>query len=58
MAMDIADGPGKGDAILEKGGLRVFLEREANKLLSEATIDYSDERGIIISGMSRNSCCG
>ncbi len=56
--MDIADGAEKGDVTLEKGGLRVFLEKEANKLLSEATIDFSTERGIIISGMPRSSCCG
>ncbi len=58
LAMDIAEGAKKGDATLEKDGLKVFLEREANKLLSEATMDYSDKRGIIISGMQQTSCCG
>ncbi len=56
--MDIADSAQKGDVAIEKGGLKVFLEKEASKLLSEATIDFSTERGIIISGMPRSSCCG
>ena len=56
--MDIADGAQKGDATLERNGVKVFLEKEANKLLLEATIDFSDKRGIIISGMPRSSCCG
>jgi len=56
--MDVADGAKKGDVTLEKGGVKVFLEKEANKLLSEATIDFSDKRGIIISGMQQTSCCG
>ena len=58
MAMDIADEPREGDVTLEKGGVKVFLEKEANRLLSEATIDFSAERGIIISGMPQSSCCG
>ncbi len=55
--MDIADDAKRGDVILEKGSLKVFLEKKANELLSEATIDFSNERGIIISGMPRSSCC-
>lgn len=56
--MDIADGAQKGDISLEKDGLTVFLEKEASRLLAEATIDFSDERGFIVSGMPQNSCCG
>lgn len=57
--MDIADGPKKGDVTLEKGGVKVFLEKKVNKLLSEATIDFSDKQGFIISGMPQtSSCCG
>jgi Fe-S cluster assembly iron-binding protein IscA len=56
--MDIAEESKRGDVTLEKSGLKVFLEKEANKLLSEATIDFSETRGIIISGMQRSSCCG
>ncbi|NCO67830.1 MAG: hypothetical protein GW873_04705 [Nitrospirae bacterium] len=56
--MDIADGAQKGDATLERNGVKVFLEKEANKLLSEATMNFSDDRGFIISGMQQTSCCG
>jgi Fe-S cluster assembly iron-binding protein IscA len=56
--MDIAEEARSGDVTLEKNGLRVFLEKEADRLLSEATIDYSGERGITINGMVRSSCCG
>jgi Fe-S cluster assembly iron-binding protein IscA len=54
--MDIADGPCEGDVSLEKEGIKVFLEKEADRMLSEATIDYTAEQGIIISGMSHSSC--
>jgi Fe-S cluster assembly iron-binding protein IscA len=56
--MDIAEGAQKGDATFEKDGVKVFLEKEVDKLLSEATIDFSDERGFNISGMRQSSCCG
>lgn len=55
--MDIADGAKEGDVTLEKDGVKVFLEKEANKLLSQANIDFSDERGYIISGMQQTSRC-
>ena len=56
--MDIVKKAEMGDVTLEKGDVKVFLEKEANKLLSEATMDFSEKRGIIISGMPRSSCCG
>ncbi len=56
--MDIANEAVKGDTTLEKGGVKVFLEKEANRLLSGATMDFSEKQGIIISGMPRSSCCG
>ncbi len=56
--MDIAKEAAKGDMTLEKDGIRVFLEKEANRLLHEATMDFSEQRGIMISGMQRSSCCG
>ncbi len=56
--MDVADSPKKNDVTMEQKGLNVFLEREANTFLSGATIDFSDERGFIITGMQRASCCG
>ena len=56
--MDIAEDAENGDVTLEKDGVKVFLEKEANKLLLEATIDFSEKQGIRISGMPRSSCCG
>lgn len=58
LAMDIAKEAEKGDVTFEKDGVKVFLEKEANRLLSEATIDFSEKEGMIISGMPRSSCCG
>ena len=58
LAMDIAEGAEKGDITLEKDGLKVFLESEAHALLSEATVDFSDQRGFILSGIKQSSCCG
>ncbi len=55
--MDIADGARKGDVTLEKDGVRIFLAKDANKLLSEATIDFSNEGGFVISGMQQASPC-
>jgi Fe-S cluster assembly iron-binding protein IscA len=56
--MDVAEGARKGDITLEEKGLKVFLEKKANRVLSDSTIDFSDERGFVISGMQRSSCCG
>ncbi|MGB9715634.1 MAG: hypothetical protein ACPL1G_04410 [Thermodesulfovibrionales bacterium] len=55
--MDIANGAKKGDITLEKDGLKVFLEQEANKLLSNAILDFTDEQGFIVEGMPQTSCC-
>ncbi len=55
--MDIANSAYDGDVTVEKDGLKVFLEKEANKLLSDATIDFSDEKGFVITGIPRSSCC-
>ncbi|MBI4822631.1 MAG: hypothetical protein HY805_00145 [Nitrospirae bacterium] len=58
--MDIANNSMEGDTTLEKDGLKVFLEQNANRMLSEATIDFSDEQGFLISGTQsgtqRDSC--
>jgi len=56
--MDIANSAYDGDVTVEKDGLKVFLEKEANKLLSDATIDFSDEKGFVIKGMPKSACCG
>ncbi len=58
LAMGIAEGAEKGDLILENDGVKVFIEKKANKMLSGATLDYSSKEGIIISGTIKpSSCC-
>jgi len=56
--MDIAKNAQHGDITLKNDGLRVFLEQLANDMLSEATIDFHDEYGFVISGTQQTSCCG
>ena len=56
--MGIAEGAEKGDVVLEDNGVKVFLEKKANKILSGATMDYSPKEGIIVSGIVRPSSCG
>jgi len=54
--MGVANSPEDGDITLEKDGLKVYLDKEANKMLLNATIDYSDEQGFGITGMAQSSC--
>lgn len=54
--MDIAESAARGDETLEMGGLKVYLEKEANRQLKSATIDYNDARGFVISGQQQGSC--
>jgi Fe-S cluster assembly iron-binding protein IscA len=55
--MDVAYGPAEGDLVIARGGVQMFLEKEAGALLSNATFDYSDLDGFMITGMPRSSCC-
>ncbi len=43
--MGIAANAEDGDETMINDGLRVFLEKEANKMLSKATIDFSADQG-------------
>ena len=54
--MDIANVAEDGDITLENDGLKIFLAKDADIMLSEATIDYSDEQGFAITGMAQSSC--
>jgi Fe-S cluster assembly iron-binding protein IscA len=55
--MDIAKAAEDNDIIIEQDGLQVFLAKEANNLFPDATIDFLDEQGFVITGMSQSSCC-
>jgi len=54
--MGVANGAEDGDETLEKDGLKVYLDREANKMLSEATIDFIEDQGFAIDGMTQSAC--
>ncbi len=54
--MGVANSAEDGDETLEKDGLKVFLDIEANKMLFNATIDFSDEQGFAIDGMTPSAC--
>jgi len=56
LAMDIASGPSAGDITLEKDGLMIYLTEDANRILQNATINYTDEGGFEITGL-QSSCC-
>jgi Fe-S cluster assembly iron-binding protein IscA len=57
LAMDIAEAAEDSDITIEQDGLQVFLAKEANNLFSDATIDFLDEQGFVITGMPQSSCC-
>ncbi len=55
--MDIANAAEDNDIIIDRDGLKVFLAKEANNLFSDATIDFLEEQGFVITGMPQSSCC-
>lgn len=56
--MDIAREPYATDKVIEVEGLKIFLDMWAQNILSQATIDYSNEYGFTITGASQSgSCC-
>lgn len=55
--MDIAKGAEKDDTIIKQAGIKVFVEKKTDTLLSNATIDYSDIQGFVFTGMPQSSCC-
>jgi Fe-S cluster assembly iron-binding protein IscA len=54
--MDIVNGAEAGDTVLEKNGLKIFMQQEVNHLFPDATIDFSDEQGFMIGGIDQCSC--
>jgi len=58
--IDISESGEAGDELIEKDGLKVFVEPAAHNELSNAKIDYVDSgdmKGFSITGLS-SSCCG
>lgn len=57
--MDASENGEPGDILVEKDGLKIFVESEVFDQLSNASVDYSDspeKRGFVITGLP--SCCG
>lgn len=60
LALDLVEQAADGDVTMEKGGLKVFMEKDADETLSAATMDFSDQRGFTVTGMpqtDQGSCC-
>ncbi len=58
--LDTSEKGEPGDKLIEKDGLKVFVEPGAFDALSEASVDYLDskgKKGFTITGLS-SSCCG
>ena len=58
--LDISANGEPGDELIERDGLKVFVEPRAYDELSSAKIDYVDSgdiKGFTITGLS-SSCCG
>jgi hypothetical protein len=41
---------------VEKDGLKVFIEKDANVALAAAIMDFSEQRGFVLNGMEEHSC--
>lgn len=57
--MDIDEKAGESDEIVEKNGLKVFMDRETFAILSGMTLDFIDDgerQGFILSGGNAPSC--
>jgi Fe-S cluster assembly iron-binding protein IscA len=54
--MGVAPNAEDGDETITRDGLKLFLEREANKMLSNATIDFSELHGFSLEGVEQSPC--
>ena len=60
LAIDLVEHASDGDVTIEKDGLMVFVEKDAETTLAAATMDFSDEHGFVVHGMPQSdhgSCC-
>ncbi len=59
----MAENPLEGDKVIEKDGLRIFVDEPTSKALSGTEIDYVDDgkvQGFVLrsTGTSQDSGCG
>jgi iron-sulfur cluster assembly accessory protein len=59
--MEISETGEAGDKLLEKDGLKIFIDSVASESLDNATIDYlkqGNREGFSIQGLPKSGCCG
>ncbi|MEK7864574.1 MAG: iron-sulfur cluster biosynthesis family protein, partial [Nitrospirota bacterium] len=57
--MDIDEKPGDNDDVVEKNGIKVFVDKDTAKKLEGMNIDFIDDgekQGFVITGGSAPSC--
>jgi iron-sulfur cluster assembly accessory protein len=57
--IDLIERPSDGDEIVEKDGLKVFLDKDCISLLADMQLDYyekGDEVGFMLNGGAEPSC--
>ena len=57
--MDINETPAEGDEIIEKEGLRVFLDKNTSNTLNGMEVDFIDDgerQGFVLNGGNASSC--
>jgi iron-sulfur cluster assembly accessory protein len=56
LALDMVEQAMDGDVTVEKDGLKVFIEKDANETLSTATMDFTEQRGFVLNGTAEHTC--
>jgi Fe-S cluster assembly iron-binding protein IscA len=54
--MGVAPNAEDGDETITIDGLKLFLEKEANKMLANATIGFSEGQGFSLEGVEQSPC--
>ncbi len=57
--MDIDENPAEGDEVLETNGLKLFMDQNTVKSLSDMQIDFVDDgerQGFVLTGGKSSSC--
>ncbi len=57
--MDINENPAEGDEIVERDGLRVFLDKNTSNTLNGMEVDFIDDgerQGFVLTGGKVSSC--
>jgi len=58
--LDISEKGNEGDKLVEKDGLKIYIDPTVSDILADATIDYIDygpRKGFTILGLQQSGCC-